>query len=153
MSNEFTELEESVTEVLLNLMTKRVMLERRMSNGVQASSTRVVQASPSISQAGTSRAGTKRRTKNKDDISNTKLVPSILPAYIPPLSGDINRDNVPRDFEFTLVTTYLLKGVHTYRTDQDKVIALRFCDFNLGDRKVYSMLALHKYLTRTRGRI
>jgi hypothetical protein len=78
-------------------------------------------------------------------------VPSILPAYIPPLSSDINRDSVPRDFEYTLVIAYLPKGVHTYRADQDKVTSLKFCDFNLGDRKVYNMLTQYKYLTRNKG--
>jgi len=104
MSNELTALEESVIEVLLDLMTERAMSERRISTGVQASSTGGVQASPSTTRVGTSRAGGERRTKHKDDIANAKLVPSILPAYIPPLSSEINRDSVPRDFEYTLVT-------------------------------------------------
>jgi hypothetical protein len=47
MSDELTTVEESVTKVLLNLMTERVMLERGMSTGVQASLTRGLQASPS----------------------------------------------------------------------------------------------------------
>jgi hypothetical protein len=29
---------------------------------------------------------------------------------------------------------------------------LKFSDFNLGDRKVYNMLAPYKYLTRTKGK-
>jgi hypothetical protein len=44
------------------------------------------------------------------------------------------------------------KGVHVVHADQDKLTALKFSDFNLGDRKVYNMLALHKYLTRTKGK-
>jgi hypothetical protein len=152
MYNEITSLEESVTKVLLDLMTERVMLKRRISTGVQASSTRGVQASPSTARAVTSRADEERRTKHKDDTTNTKLVPSILPYYIPPLSSDINRDSVPRYFEYTLVTTYIPKGVHTYRVEQDKFIVLKFFDFNLGDHKVYSMLALYKYLMRTKGK-
>ena len=128
-------------------MTKRVMLERRMSTRVKASSTGRVQSSPS-----TSRAGVEKRTKHADDIANANLVLSILPAYVTPLSGDINRDNVPRDFEYTLVTTYLPKGVCTYCTDQDKVTTLKFCDINLGDHKSYIMLAPYKYLTRTKGK-
>jgi hypothetical protein len=151
MFDELTALEESVTEVLLDLMTERVMSERRMSTGVQSSSTRGVQASLSTLRAGTSRVGTERRTKNKDDIANMKLVRSILLAYIPPLSGEINKDNVPRDFEYTLVTAYLPKGVCTYCTDQDKVTTLKFCDFNLGDHKFYNMIAPYNYLTRTKG--
>jgi hypothetical protein len=85
-------------------------------------------------------------------MANVRLVPSILPAYIPPLSGAINRDNVPRDFEYTLVTAYLPKGVRAVHADQDKIAALKFSDFNLGDRKVYNTLAPYKYLTRTKGK-
>jgi hypothetical protein len=152
MSDELTTLEEFVTEVLLDLMTERVMLERRMSTRAQMSSMRGVQASPLTAQARTSQTDAERRTKHKDDIANAKLVPSILPTYIPPLSGEINRDSVPRDFEYTLVTAYLPKGVHTCRPDQDKVTRLKFCDFKLGDRKVYNMLAPYKHLTRTKGK-
>jgi hypothetical protein len=136
MFNDLTAVKESTTEVFLDLMTERVMSERGMSTRVQASSKRGVKASSLIARAGTSRAGTERRTKHKDDIANVKLVPSILPTYIPPLSGAINRDNVSRDFEYTLVIAYLPKGVRTYCIDQDKVTTLKFCDFNLGDHKV-----------------
>jgi hypothetical protein len=90
--------------------------------------------------------------KHRDDIANAKLIPSILPAYLPPLSGAINRDSVPRDFEYALVTAYLLKEVRAVHADQDKIAALKFSDFNLGDRKVYNMLAPHKYLMRTKGK-
>ena len=83
---------------------------------------------------------------------NTKLILTILPTYIPPLSGVVYRDSVPRDFEYTLVTTYLPKGIRAVRADQDKIATLNFSDFNLGDRKVYNMLAPHKYLTRTKGK-
>jgi hypothetical protein len=152
MSNDLTALEESVTEVLLDLMIERVILERRMSTGVQASLTGGVQASPSTARTGTSRASTERRTKYKYDIANAKLVPSILPTYIPPLSDEINRDSVLGDFEYTLVTAYLLKGVCTYHVDQDKVTLLKFCNFNLGDRKAYNMFASYKYLMRTKGK-
>jgi hypothetical protein len=50
-----------------------------------------------------------------------------------------------------MITTYLPKGVHVVRTEQTKLAALKFCDFNLGDWKAYSMLALHKYLTMKKG--
>jgi hypothetical protein len=89
------------------------------------------------------------RTKHRDDLVNAKLIPSILPAYIPPLSGAMNKDSVPRDFDYALVTVHLPKGI---RTDQDKIAALKFSDFNLGDRKAYSMLAPHKYLTKMKGK-
>jgi hypothetical protein len=42
--------------------------------------------------------------------------------------------------------------MHSAHVDQDKIAALKFSDFNLDDRKVYNMLALHKYLTRTKGK-
>jgi hypothetical protein len=98
MSDELTEIEKSIIEVLLELMTERTMLERRISTRVQASLMGGVQASTSTARSGTSRADVERITKHKDDIDNMKLVPSILTAYIPPLSGEINRENVPRDF-------------------------------------------------------
>jgi hypothetical protein len=80
------------------------------------------------------------------------MIPSILPKYIPPLRGTVNQDSVPRDFDYALVTAYLPKGVRAVWVDQDKLAALKFSDFNLGDRKFYSMLALHKYLTITKGK-
>jgi hypothetical protein len=83
---------------------------------------------------------------------NAKLILAILPTYIPPLSGVVNCDNVPRDFEYALVTVYLLKGIRVVQEDQDKIGALKFSDFNLKDCKVYNMLAPHKYLTRTKGK-
>jgi hypothetical protein len=55
MSDELTAVEESITEVLLDLRTERVMSERGMSTGVQASSTRGVATSPSTARAGPSR--------------------------------------------------------------------------------------------------
>jgi hypothetical protein len=41
---------------------------------------------------------------------------------------------------------YLPKEVRAVRADQDNLTTLKFSDFNLGDRKDYSMLAPHKYL-------
>jgi hypothetical protein len=152
MSEEVSATEESVREVLASLRAERIMSERGLSIGLQASSTKGVQASPTTARAGTSRADAERRTKHKDDMANAKLVPSILPAYIPPLSGAINRDSVPRDFEYTLLTVYLPKGVRAIHADQDKITALNFSDFNLGDHKFYSILALYKYLTITKGK-
>jgi hypothetical protein len=68
------------------------------------------------------------------------------------LSGAINRDSVPREFEYALITAYLSKEVRPVRTDQDKLTMLKFSDFNLGDRKVYSMLSPHKYMTIKKGK-
>jgi hypothetical protein len=152
MFDEFSTAEESVREVLAILRAERVMSELGLYIGLQASSTREVKASLSTAQAGTSRAGKERRTKHKDDMANTKLVPSMLPTYIPPLSGAINRDSVPRDFEYTLVMMYLSKGVCTIYIDHDKITTLKFSDFNLGDHKVYNTLSPYKYLTKTKGK-
>jgi hypothetical protein len=129
------------------------MLERRMSASVQASSTGGVQDSPSTDhRVGTSRIMTETGIKNTDDLMNAKLIPSILHVYIPPLSGAVNRDSVPRDFDYALVTVYLLKGIRVVLTDQDKIAVLKFSDFNLGYHKSYSVLTPHKYLTKTKGK-
>jgi hypothetical protein len=118
MSKELNTVEESVTEVLLNLMTERVMSERGLSIGVHASSTRTVQASSSTAHgAGPSRPSDEKRTKHRDDLVNAKLILTILPTYIPPLSGAVNRDSMPRDFEYILVTANLPKGICPVRAD------------------------------------
>ena len=83
---------------------------------------------------------------------NDKWISTILPTYIPPLSGVVNHDNVPRDFEYALVTAYLPKGIYAVRADQDKIAALKFSDFHLSPRKVYNMLAPHKYLNIKKGK-
>jgi hypothetical protein len=145
MSNELIVVEKIVEEVLIDLMTERVM---SMSMGVQASSTRGLPASPSTDRgAEPSQPSDEKRTKHRDDLENAKLISTILPAYIPALSGAVNRDSVPRDFEYTLVTAYLPKGICVVREDQDKIAALKFSDFNLEDHRVYNMLTPHKYLT------
>jgi hypothetical protein len=153
MSEELSVLEESVKEVLTDLRTDKIMPERRMSTGVQASSTGGVQASPSTThRSGTSRIATETRMKHRDNIVNAKLIPSILPAYLPTLSGAINRDSVPRDVDYSLVMVYLQKEIRAVQADQDKLTTLKFSDFNLGDRKAYIMLTPHKYLIRTKGK-
>jgi hypothetical protein len=112
MSEDLSAFEESVKEVLIDLRTENVMLEIRMSAGVQASSTRGFQDSPSTAcGVGTSRTKTKARTKHRENIVNAKLILSILPAYLPPLSSSINQDSVPRYFDYFLVMKYLPKGI------------------------------------------
>jgi hypothetical protein len=118
MSDELSVVEKAVEEVLIELMAERFMSERRMFVGVKASSTGGIQASPSTAhRSGPSRTTTETRTKHKDDIANAKLIPHILSVYIPPLSRNINHDSVPRDFEYTLVTAYLPKGVRAVRAN------------------------------------
>jgi hypothetical protein len=135
MSDELTTIEESVMEFLLDLMTEIFMLERGVSIGVQASSTKGLPTSPSTARAGPSWPVDEKRTKHRDDLTNAKLIPGILPTYLPPLSGAINRDSVPRDFEYSFVTLYLSKGIRIVCIDQDKIAALKFSDFNLDDKE------------------
>jgi hypothetical protein len=85
-------------------------------------------------------------------LENVKLIPSILPDYIPPLAGVVSRDSVPRDFDYTLITAYLPKGIHAVGLQLGQIMMLKISDFNLGDRKNYGMLAPHKYLTKTMGK-
>jgi hypothetical protein len=148
MSEELSAAEKAAEEFLIDLMNEKVML---MSEGIQASSPRGLQVSSSTARARPSWPANENRTKNKDDLVNAKMILSILLAYLPPLSGAINRDSVPREFEYTLVTAYLPKGICVVHVDQENIAALKFIDFNLGDRKVYNMLTPHKYLTRTKG--
>jgi hypothetical protein len=81
-----------------------------------------------------------------------KLIPSILPDYIPPLAGAVSHDNIPRDFDYTLITAYLPKGIHVVGLQLERILMLKISDFNLGDHKNYGMLTPHKYLTKTMGK-
>jgi hypothetical protein len=111
MSEELSAVKESMKEVLIDLMTERVMYV-----GVQPSSTRGVQASPLTAyESRPSRPTAEKRTKHRDDLANVKLIPTRLPDEIPPLVGAVSRDSVPRDFEYTLVTVYLPKGIRAVR--------------------------------------
>ena len=88
------------------------MFERVIYVGVQASSTRGVQASPSTAHgSGPSRPTTEKRTKHRDDLANAKLISTILLDYIPPLVSAVSRDSVLIYFENTMVTAYLPKGI------------------------------------------
>jgi hypothetical protein len=103
--------------------------------------------------SGPSRAVDEKRTKHRDDLVSVKLIPSILPEYIPPLVGVVNCDSVPRDFNYTLVTVYLPKGIHIGKTHPYNIMKLKINDFNLGDCKNFIMISPHKYLTRTKGKM
>jgi hypothetical protein len=116
MSVDLSAAEKIIEEVLIDLMTKRVMSEREMYESIQASSTKGVKASPSTDRgAGSSRPSTEKRTKQRDDLENVKLIPSILLDYIPPLSRMVSRDSVPKDFEHSMITVHLSKGIHVVR--------------------------------------
>jgi hypothetical protein len=76
-----------------------------MYAGVQASLMRTVKSSPStIHRARLSCPSAEKRTKNKDNLANAKLIPTILPDYIPPLAIMVNCDSVLGYFEYTIVT-------------------------------------------------
>jgi hypothetical protein len=147
MSSERNAVEKSVEEILIDLMEDKVF-----STGAHASSTRGLQASPSTARRSRpSRTVTKKQSKHRDDLENTKLIPSILPDYIPPLAGVVSRDNIPRDFNYTLITVYLLKGIHTVGSYLGQILMLKINDLNLGYHKNYGMLTPRKSLTKTMG--
>jgi hypothetical protein len=111
MLDTISEAEKAVEEIQIYLMDEKVM-----SAGIQASSTRGVQASPSIAHgSGPSQDTTNKITKHHDYLVNAKLIPSILPNYIPPMSSVVSCDSVPRDFDYTVITAYLPKGIQTVR--------------------------------------
>jgi hypothetical protein len=129
------------------------MDEKVMSIKIQASSTRGVQASPSTTCGSRpSRSTDEKRTKHRDDLENAKLIPSILPDYIPPLAGVVNNDSVSRDFDYTLVSAYLPNGIHTSKPQPDKIMTLKINDFNIRDCKNFKILSPRRYLTRTKGK-
>jgi hypothetical protein len=87
--------------------------------------------------------------KHRDDLANTKLIPSVLPNYILPLAGAVSRDNIPCDFKYTLITAYLPKGIRAVELQLGLIPDLKINDFNLGDRKNYALFTSHRYLTKT----
>jgi hypothetical protein len=111
MSDDISVVEKIVEEILIDLMVEKVMSAR-----FQASSTRGVQASLLTARGSRpSRAAIEKINKHHDDLANAKLIPSILLEYIPPLAGVVGRDSVSRDFEYTIITAYLLKGICAVR--------------------------------------
>jgi hypothetical protein len=145
MSVERTEIEKSIEEVLKNFMA-----DKAMSKGLQTSSTRGLQASPLTRHfLGYVNPTTEKQSKHRDDLANVKQIPSVLPDYIPPLAGMVNRNSIPH--EYTLITMYIPKGIHVVRTQLGHIPALKNSDFNLGDRKNYAMLMPHKYLMKMTG--
>jgi hypothetical protein len=76
MSGERSAVEKSVEEILVDLMTEKVM-----SVGIQASSTGGLQASPSTGRR--SGRAAEKRSKHRDDLANAKQIPSVLPRLHP----------------------------------------------------------------------
>jgi hypothetical protein len=112
MISEPSELEKVVEEVL-----NKIMADRSISKGVQASSTRGLQASPSTRhRSGRVNRVTEQRSKHCGYLATAKKIPSILPKYIQHLVGGVNRDNIPRDYEYTMFTPYILKGIRVVKS-------------------------------------
>jgi hypothetical protein len=137
MSGECSVVEKSVEEILVDLMTERVM-----SVGIHAWFIGRLQASPSTGRH--SSHTVEKQRKHCDDLANVKQIPSVLPDYILPLDDMVNRNNIPWDFEYMLITAYLLKGIHIVGPHLGHIPSLKNNDFNLGDRKNYTMLTLHR---------
>jgi hypothetical protein len=85
-------------------------------------------------------------------MSNAKQIPLVLLDYIPPLTHVVNRDSVPRDFEYMLIIVYLSKRIRIVGIQLGLIPSLKINDFNLGDQKNYAMLAPHRYLMNTTGK-
>jgi hypothetical protein len=95
---------------------------------------------------------TEKRSKHYDDLANEKQISLVLTEYIPSLAGAINHDSIPCDFEYTLITAYIPKGIHIVGPQLGHIPALKNNDFNLDDRKNYAMLTPHRYLMKTSGK-
>jgi hypothetical protein len=81
-----------------------------------------------------------------------KKILSVLLDYIPPLASTISHDSIPHDFEYTLITVYILKGIHVVVLKLGHIPALKNNNFNLSDRKNYAMLMPHRYLMKMTGK-
>jgi hypothetical protein len=51
-----------------------------------------------------------------------------------------------------LITAYLPNGIRAVKAQLKLILDLNISDFNLGDRKNYAMLTLHRYLKKTTGK-
>jgi hypothetical protein len=82
-------------------------------------------------------------------MENVKKISSVLLDYILPFAGMVSCDTIPCDFEYTLITAYLLKGIRAVRPQLGLIPTLKINDFNLRYQKNYVMLTLHRYLMKT----
>jgi hypothetical protein len=74
----------------------KIMADRQLSECVQESSTRGLQASPLIGRRSCCvNPATEQRSKHRGDLANVKQIPSILPEYIMSLAGVVNHDSIP----------------------------------------------------------
>jgi hypothetical protein len=63
----------------------------------------------------------------------------------------VSHDSVPRDFDYTVITAYLPKGIRTVRPQLERILTLNISDYNLGDRKIYGMLTPYKVFDQDKG--
>jgi hypothetical protein len=64
----------------------------------------------------------------------------------------VNHDSILCDFDYTLITAYIPKGIHVVGPQLGHISALKNNEFNLRDRKNYAMLAPHRYLMKMNGK-
>jgi len=64
------------------------------------------------------------------------------------LAGVAKCDNIQRDFEYTLITAYISKGIRVVGPQLGHIPALENIKFNLRDKKNYVMLTPHRYLMK-----
>ena len=135
-----------------DILTK-IIVDRQFSVGIKASSMGGLEAYPSTRHCSSCpNPMAKKWGKHHDDLANVKQILSFFPDYIPPLASTVNRDSIPHDFEYTLITTYIPKEIRVVGPQLGQILALKNNDFNLGDRKNYAMLALHRYLMKMTGK-
>jgi hypothetical protein len=82
-------------------------------------------------------------------MANAKKILSILPYYILPLDGVVNHESIPRDFEYTLITAYIPKGIHVVGSQLGQISLPKHNDFDVRDRTNYTKLVAHIYLMKT----
>jgi hypothetical protein len=91
MFEELSIVEKSMKEVLIDLMTERVMSERVIYVGVQVSLMRGLQASSSTARIyRPSRPTAEKITKHRDDLENLKLILTMFPDCILPLASTVS---------------------------------------------------------------
>jgi hypothetical protein len=68
------------------------------------------------------------------------------------LTREVNCDNIPWDYEYTLITTYIPNEIRVVGSQLEQIPSLKNNDFNLGDKKNYAMLSPHRYLMKNTGK-
>jgi len=85
-------------------------------------------------------------------MDNAKQIPSVFLDYIPPLAGVDKCASIPCEFEYTLITVYIPKGICIVGPQLGHIPALKNNEFNLRDRKNYMMIVPYWYLMNMTGK-